>query len=162
MDVGEDWGCLLGWFPFSFIFVAPDAVACPGHGHFWLPLSGWRSKERTSVITQAPDGQDHRGGWVLARGRRAEGLGPLGEGLGTSLQDCVLLAASTSQPGSALVGRSRSETAGLAGSVQQGAAAVRGWVPPATATPLCTTCTLKRVFGRVGVRPRVSGASRIS
>ena len=72
------------------------------------------------MIIQAQDGWDQRGGLALAGGCRAEDLG-------TSFQDCELLAAPISQPGSALVGRSRSQRQlGSAGSVQQGAAAVRG------------------------------------
>lgn len=65
---------------------------------------------------------------------------PLGKGLGTSLQGRLFWFPPYLSQVSALVGRSRSgRQLCFAGSVQQGAAAVRGWARPSTAALLCNT-----------------------
>ena len=124
-----DWRRLLTWSLSLFISVAPAATAGLGHGHYWLPLSEgdhpglrWSGPQRC---------------WASAGGRRAAGLG-------ASLQGPALLRPLASQPG--ILGRSQPWRGGKAGqeaagwqghSVQQGAAAARGWLRPPTRLALC-------------------------
>lgn len=82
MDVGEDWGCLLGWFPFSFIFVAPRCRGLPWSRAFLAPTE-W-------VEVQGKDLCDHPGprrpgsqrGLGLSKRAQSGGFGASWRGFG--------------------------------------------------------------------------------
>lgn len=105
-------------------------------------ITGYRRvdepKERTFVILQAQDGWDWRGGWALAGGARAGGLGRV-RGFSPGWCPPGSLHLSACRPSH--WGEQVCRLPGSAVSVQQGAAAVHGWGRPATAAPLCTRDT---------------------
>lgn len=125
---GEDWRHLLCRCPSSFIPVAPDTMASQVIG---ITGSHWADEQRPGPRWLGPERWLEV--WASWKGFGDFSSGPRSPGSPPYLRQ-----------GSALVGRSRSgRQLCAAGSVQQGAAAVRGWARPTTAARLSTRGTKK-------------------